>query len=212
MNKIVENLIARYPALSCCAEAVDRLAAAAIDTYRNGNKLFTAGNGGSASDADHIAGELLKSFRLRRHLPENEVAELERQFGAEGRELGLHLEPALPCIALHSQAAFVTAFWNDVGADYVYAQQLQAQSRPGDLLIAISTSGNARNVYYAMMAARLRGVRTALLTGDGHGRCESVADLTVAVPASEPYLVQEYHLPIYHAVCLAVEEAFHGGK
>ncbi len=212
MNKNVENLISRYPALACCAQAVDRFAELAIDTYRNGNKLFTAGNGGSAADADHIAGELLKSFRLRRHLPDCEVAELERLFGAEGRELGLHLEPALPCIALHSQTSFVTAFWNDVGADYVYAQQLQAQCRPGDLLVGISTSGNARNLYYAMMAGKLRGVRSVLLTGNGHGRCETMADLAVAVPASEPYLVQEYHLPIYHAVCLAVEEALHGGK
>ncbi len=210
MNKIIDDLIERYPALKECKTQISELAARVIAVYENGGRLFVAGNGGSCADADHIAGELLKSFRLRRHIAEDEREVLVSDFGTDGEKLAAVLEPALPCVALHSQIGFVTAFWNDVGADYVYAQQLYAQSRPGDMFIGISTSGNAANIRYALMAAKLKMVNTALLTGDRHGSCEKYAELSVTVPASEPYLVQEFHLPIYHAVCLAVEEHFYG--
>ncbi|MDD4816904.1 MAG: SIS domain-containing protein [Victivallaceae bacterium] len=210
MNKIIDDLIVRYPVLTECRAQICELTARIISVYENGGRLFVAGNGGSCADADHIAGELLKSFRLRRHVDADERGLLVAEFGADGEKLASVLEPALPCVALHSQIGFVTAFWNDVGADYVYAQQLYAQSRPGDMFIGISTSGGSVNIRYALMAAKLRMVNTALLTGNRHGVCEKYAELAVTVPASEPYLVQEFHLPIYHAVCLAVEEHFYG--
>jgi len=212
MSDIFENLVGRYPVLEPIRGNVEAMARMIIETYENGGRVFVAGNGGSCADADHIAGELLKSFKIRRGISREERKILADRFGEPGEKLGSMLEPAFPCVTLHSQIGFVTAFWNDVGADCVFAQQLYAQSRAGDLFIGISTGGNSENICNALMAASLKEVKSVLLTGNKHGKCEKFADLVVAAPESETYKIQELHLPIYHAVCLAVEEHFHGGK
>ena len=209
MSAITDSLIERYPALSGARQSIETLCQWLMETYANGNRLLVAGNGGSCADAEHIAGELLKSFKY--HRPIDPVdQDILRSFGEEGIILADNLEDGLPCIALNSHIGFVTAFCNDVDPNLFYAQQLYAQARKGDLFLGISTSGNAKNIYYAMLAARVKGVRSVLLTGNKHGKCEKLAELVVSVPAGEPYLVQEYHLPIYHAMCALVEEHFYG--
>ena len=209
MSKVLEDLTARYPALSGSVPGVEMLCNWLIEAYTNGGKLLIGGNGGSCADAEHIAGELLKSFKLSRPLPEAEKRQL-AAYGCEGEILARDLEQGLPCLTLNSHIGFLTAFGNDVDPQLAFAQQLYAQAKPGDVFLGISTSGNSRNVYYALLVARLKGLKTALLTGDGCGRCESVADLVITVPAHDPYLVQEYHLPLYHAMCMIVEEHFYG--
>ncbi len=210
MNHIFDDLIIRYPALTGVRESAEAATQMIIAAYEQQKKLLLAGNGGSCADAEHIAGELLKSFKIRRHIPAEEAALFAANFGSEGERLAAHLEPGLPCLTLNSHVGFLTAFSNDISADYAFAQQLYSQGRPGDVLLAISTSGNSSNIYQAMMTANMRGVKTILLTGNGHGRCENCADIVIAVPAIDPFQVQEFHLPVYHAICLAIEEHFYG--
>ena len=209
MSKILDDLKERYPALAPSVPEVAKLCDWVIEAYAAGGKLLLAGNGGSCADVEHIAGELLKSFKIRRPLPEAEKLQL-ATCGGEGEALARHLEQGLPCLTLNSHIGFLTAFGNDVDPQLAFAQQLYAQAKAGDVFLGISTSGNSKSIYYALLVARLKGVKSVLLTGDGNGRCEAVADLVVTVPAHDPYLVQEYHLPIYHAMCMVVEEHFYG--
>ena len=178
----------------------------------NAKIKIKAGNGGSGADADHICGELLKGFKSRRELEAGEKAAFGSRFGEDGEKLANSLQRGLRAVSLLSHPALLSAFANDVDPDLVYAQQLYALGRPGDMFLGISTGGNAVNIRYAMMAARVKGIGTVLLTGNRHGSCEKFADLVVAVPESETYLVQEMHLAIYHTVCLEVEETIFGGK
>ena len=181
------------------------------DTFARGGTLFTCGNGGSAADADHICGELLKGFLQLRPLASDMQEAFGNRFGDEGRETAGKLQNGLRAVSLLSHPGFSSAFANDVDPDLVFAQQLWALARPGDLLLAISTGGNASNVRKALMAAAVKGVGTILLTGDRNGCCEKYADCVVAVPEKETYRIQELHLPIYHAFCMALEARFFGG-
>ena len=211
MRKTVQQLIERRPELRGCADAIDRMIDLAGDTFARGGTLFTCGNGGSAADCDHICGEFLKGFVLRRELPEHEQAKLEELFGEDGVLLGERLQRGLRAISLLSHPGFTSAFCNDVDPNLVFAQQLYALGTPGDILLGISTGGGAVNVRYAMMAAKLKKIKTILLTGSKHGACERYADIVIAVPETETYRIQELHLPVYHAICLAVEENMFGG-
>lgn len=210
MRKAVEQLIARHPALAECGESVETMIAMAEQTYEQGGTLFVCGNGGSAADAEHICGELLKGFLLKRPVPAAVSDEFETRFGAEGRDVASKLQGGLPAVSLLSHPAFLSAFANDVDPGLMFAQQLWALGRSGDLLVAISTGGGASNVRKALMAARVKGIRTVLLTGNRHGCCEEYADCVVAVPEAETFKIQELHLPVYHAFCVAVEERFFG--
>lgn len=199
-----DTLVSRYPELASCRAQAEEAAELIIGSFRAGGKLMTCGNGGSASDAMHIVGELMKGFVLPRRLDGEARARLNDDYLAD------NLQGALPAVSLIGEAALSTAYANDCAPDLAFAQQLMGLGRAGDVLLGISTSGNSRNVLYAAKAARAQGVKVVMLTGEGGGKCAALADVTIAVPAKETFMVQEYHLPVYHALCLAIEEEFFG--
>lgn len=209
MNKFVVNMIERYPALTVCQEKIEETINLLIAAVKNDSTIFVAGNGGSASDADHICGEFLKGFMLKRELIAEEKSAL-CEYGEIGCDLANKLQRGIKAISLLSHPGFNSAFLNDVDGSMSFAQQLFALGRRADVLIAISTSGNADNLQKAMIVAKSRGIKTILLTGERHGLCEKYADIVINAPARETYKVQEYHLPIYHAICQAVEDHFFG--
>jgi D-sedoheptulose 7-phosphate isomerase len=209
MNDFVENAVNRYPALSVCRNEIEKTIELLIEVVKNDSTIFVAGNGGSASDADHICGEFLKGFMLKRELTPDEKNALS-VFGETGCDLANKLQRGIKASSLLSHPGFNSAFLNDVDGSMSFAQQLFALGRKGDVLIAISTSGNADNLKKAMIVAKSRGIATVLLTGARHGACEKFADLVINAPECETYKVQEYHLPIYHAICQAVEDYFFG--
>lgn len=196
MNHI-ENLMQRYPALAVCEQDITAAVEMLIDTYQNGGKVLLCGNGGSAADCDHIAGELLKGFLSLRPVNDPTIPSPLRE----------NLQGSLPAVSLPSLTAALTASLNDLDPSYAYAQLLYGLCKPGDVLIAISTSGNAQNVGHAATLARALGGKVLALTGEGGGKLAALADVTVRVPAKETYKIQEYHLPVYHALCAAVESA-----
>ena len=212
----VDTLIARYPALAVCAADIRAAVEALVDSWRAGGKLIVCGNGGSASDAEHIVGELMKGFLLPRHLDEHILAKLHEACDAtDPRTVDYfmqNLQGALPAISLPSQLAISTAFSNDQAPDLTFAQQVLGLGKPEDVLLGITTSGNSKNVLYAFRMAKALGMKSIALTGASGGKCVTggYADITIKAPADETYMIQEYHLPIYHALCIAVEEEFFG--
>jgi D-sedoheptulose 7-phosphate isomerase len=182
------------------------------ECYEKGGKVLIAGNGGSAADSEHIAGELMKRFKLPRPVSA-EFAEKLKQIDAQrGAELAQNLECSLTAIPLVAHEALSTAYINDVDGLGVFAQQLFGFGRPGDVFLGISTSGNSRNIINATVVARAMGLKVLGLTGAKGGELASVADVAVKVPETETYMIQELHLPIYHCWCLMLEEKFFGGK
>ena len=214
----VDTLITRYPALAACAADVRAAVEALVDSYRAGGKLIVCGNGGSASDAEHIVGELMKGFLLPRHLGEDLLEKLHETCDViDPRTVDYfmqNLQGALPAISLPSQLAISTAFSNDQAPDLTFAQQVLGLGKPEDILLGITTSGNSKNVLYAFRMAKALGLKTIALTGVSGGKCVTggYADITIKAPADETYMIQEYHLPIYHTLCIAVEEEFFGAE
>lgn len=206
----VDELISRYPALSRCKDSLDAALNMLCESFRNGHKLLTCGNGGSAADAEHMVGELMKGFLLPRTLGDDLYARMQEICPDEANYFRDNLQGALPAIALVDQIALNTAFANDQAADLSFAQQVLGLGKEGDVLIAITTSGNSANVLYAVQMARVMGVRTIALTGSTGGKVKSLADISICVPEDETYRIQEYHLPIYHMLCLALEQEFFG--
>lgn len=203
----VDTMVVTHPSLAPLREAVAEAARVLIECFRAGGKLLVCGNGGSCADADHIVGELGKGFLKRRALPTEVRARIEREMPQGGRELAAGLQGGLPAINLAAHASLLTAFANDVNPDWIYAQQVVAFGRPGDVLLGISTSGNAKNVAAAVAVARALGLATLGLTGQAGGKLRETAHHCIAVPAIETYRIQELHLPVYHALCAEVEEA-----
>ncbi len=204
IQAIFDRLTERYPGLAVCREDIEAVFRLLADGFRAGGKLLVCGNGGSASDAQHIVGELMKAFVLPRRLPEEVRARLADETLSE------RLQGALPAISLMGEAALTTAYGNDCAPELVFAQQVLGLGRPGDMLLGITTSGNSENVLYAAKTARAQGMKVLMLTGAGGGKALALADAAVCVPERETYKVQEYHLPVYHALCLALEENFFG--
>lgn len=204
IQAIFDQLTARYPALSPCRPDIEAAFQIMVDSFRAGGKLLACGNGGSAADAQHIVGELMKSFVLPRHLPEEVYRRLDDVY------LCANLQGALPAISLIGESALTTAYANDCAPDLAFAQQVLGLGRPGDVLLGITTSGNSKNVLYAAKVARAQGMKTVMLTGAGGGKAAELADAIICVPETETFKVQEYHLPVYHALCLAIEEEFFG--
>lgn len=199
------ELTRRFPVLAECAPVLAKavgLVGASLDA---GGTLYICGNGGSAADSEHIAGELLKGFLHRRPLPAADAAALRSLSGADGDYLAAKLQRGLRAVALTGHPALATAVANDNGGDLVFAQQLWALGRRGDVLLAITTSGNSRNVLLAAQAARALGVKVVGLTGRGGGKLAALADLMLCVPESETFKIQELHLPLYHALCAMLE-------
>lgn len=203
-------LLRRYPAL-CPLEEELKAAYEMLKTcYAAGGKLIVGGNGGSCADAEHMVGELMKGFKLPRRLPEGEQAALRAADLKLGADLCEKLQGGLPSIALSAHPALNTAYLNDVCGETMYAQQLYVLGRPGDVFLGISTSGNAQNVCYAAVAAKARGMRVLALSGKTGGALKALADLSLIMPSSETYQIQELHLPVYHCLCLMLEEHFFG--
>lgn len=193
-------LYERYPALCACREDVEKALKLLIDTYRNGGKVLVCGNGGSAADSEHIVGELMKGFLFKRPVTDERIPE----------QLRLGLQGALPAISLPSQCAVLSAFINDVNPQMMYAQLVYGYGKPGDLLIGLSTSGNSVNVVNAARVAKAVGMNVLSLTGEKASKLYELSDVTIRVPATETYMVQEYHLPVYHYLCAEVERALFG--
>ena len=205
---ILNTLAARYPALEAVCPALERLADVLCETYRGGGKLLVAGNGGSAADAEHIVGELMKGFCRRRPLSDADKAALIAADPVRGAHLAETLQQGLPAIALTNHPALSTAFANDCDPNAPFAQQVWGYGNKEDVLLVMSTSGNAENLLLATAAAHAKGMKVALLTGEHGGKLAEVCDIVIRVPAKETYQVQEYHLPIYHVLCLLVEDEF----
>ncbi len=216
-NITLQTLLENHPALVPVASDVEAAQVLLIDTYRAGGKLLLCGNGGSCADCDHITGELLKGFLSMRPLGASEKAAIAAALpnGEAHSDYALltdKLQGALPAISLPAQTALVSAFCNDVDASLVYAQLVWGLGATGDTLVCLSTSGNSRNVVLAAEAARAKGLKVLALTGERDSALSALADVTVKAPSHETYRVQEYHLPIYHYLCAAIEDAFFGKK
>jgi len=207
-SEISKKVANRLPELKNSLEKAELLADAMVGCFRNNGTFFVAGNGGSGADAEHICGELLKGFLRKRPLAAADQQQFQQLFGEDGAKTAAQLQGGLKAVSLLSHPALTSAFGNDVNPLLAFAQQLWALGNKGDVFLAISTSGNAENLRLALMAARVKGIKTALLTGNRHGICEKYADIVIDVPEKETYLIQEYHLPVYHAVCQMVEAQF----
>jgi D-sedoheptulose 7-phosphate isomerase len=204
---IFQRLLERYHDLESCIEEVAAAGDLILEAARAGNKILLCGNGGSAADADHITGELAKSFCKKRPIEKKLAAELLKLDAESGALLADKLQAGIPAISLSFHNALSTAFANDVDPGLVFAQQCQIYGKPGDVFIGISTSGNAKNVYYAALTARAAGLKVIGLTGEHGGKLKAVSDICIRVPRTETYEVQELHLPVYHALCLYVEDS-----
>ena len=204
----IKELIERYPALAVCEKDIRAAASAIIDSYKAGGKLIVAGNGGSAADSDHITGELLKSF-VKKRKPEQKFLDALSAIDSDtGSYLSDKLQGSLPAIALTNNSALMTASLNDVDGNVLFAQQVMGFGKKGDVFLGISTSGNSKDVIYALAVAKALGVKTVALTGKTGGKCKAVADISIVVPENETFKIQEFHLPVYHALCLTIEEYF----
>lgn len=179
-------------------------------SFEEGGKLLAAGNGGSCADAEHIVGELMKGFVLKRPLTDQMAEALKKADPIRGAELAGKLQRALPAIALTGHSALSTAFANDVDPKMSYAQQVMGYGEKGDVFLGISTSGNAENVVYAAIAAKAKGMKVIGLTGSGGGALMELCDVIIRVPGQETYKIQELHLPVYHTLCLMLEGYFFG--
>lgn len=208
LQKHIELLVERYPSLAPIKDDIVAAYLLLAKSYQNGGKLLIAGNGGSAADAEHMVGELMKSFKLRRKV-ENDFAQ---KLIAEDQELGKvlaeNLQGALPAIALDGHLSLSTAYMNDCEPLLCFAQQVNGFGRPGDVFVGISTSGNSKNVLYAAVAARAKGMKVLGLTGANDSKLKELSDVCIQVPQTETYMVQELHLPIYHCLCLMLEDKF----
>ena len=204
----LEILLQNYPQLANCDADIEKTAQLIIDCQEKGGTLFTCGNGGSCADADHISGELLKGFCRKRPMTQAEREALAAQSPEVAEVLSSKLQRGLRCISLMNFPGAGSAVRNDLGGELDVAQVLYALGCKDDVLLGISTSGNAKNVRYAVAVAKLKGMKVLGLTGEGGGLLAELADVTIRVPSHETYRIQEYHLPIYHALCRMVENHF----
>lgn len=210
MNKHIVELVQRYPMLASCSEDIQRAYDVLETAYGGGHKLLVAGNGGSASDAEHIVGELMKEFKLKRKIYAAQIDRLMQIDAEMGTVLAEHLQGALPAISLVGEPSLTTAFMNDAVPVLIFAQQVNGLGQEGDVFLGISTSGNSKNVLYAAVAAKSKGMKVIGLTGKSENQLERYADVCIHVPQTETYKIQELHLPVYHCLCLMLEEEFFG--
>lgn len=208
LRKQIDLLVERYPSLKNIEDDIIKAYLLLEECFAHGGKLLIAGNGGSASDAEHIVGELMKSFKMPRKLKSNFVKDLMAIHPDMGKVLAKNLQGALPAIALDGHSALSTAYINDCEPLLGFAQQVNGYGMAGDVLLGISTSGNSKNILYAAITAHAKGLKVIGLTGAKNSELEHMSDICVKAPQSETYMVQELHLPIYHCLCLMLEEKF----
>ncbi len=203
-----DQLLCQYPVLAPLKDKLNSALGMLYTCFSSGNKIMVCGNGGSAADSEHIVAELMKSFMLPRKLTASQQHQLREAFPEQdqGMKLVHNLQRAIPAISLVSGVALPSAFANDVDAEYVFAQQVFALGRKGDVLWAISTSGNSRNIIYAMQVARAFGIYTLGLTGRDGGAMASLCDVELRIPFDSTPRIQEMHLPVYHALCMELEK------
>lgn len=206
---ILKELVTRYPALGVVENDVRAAYEALYAGLAQGGRVYLCGNGGSAADCEHMAGELLKCFKIKRPMTDDFKAVL-RAYGEDGEVLAENLEGGLPVVSLTGHIAFSTAFQNDNTPALVFAQQVNAYGNAGDVLVVFSTSGNSKNCIYATICAKAKGLKVVTLTGGTGGKLAPMSDIAITVPAKETYQVQEYHLPVYHCLCAMLEEEFFG--
>jgi D-sedoheptulose 7-phosphate isomerase len=208
IKKHIDLLCERYPALKIVEDDIARAYQILEDSYKNGGKLLVAGNGGSAADAEHIVGELMKGFKLPRK-PQSDFADKLIQTNTElGAVLAENLQGALPAIALDGHPALSTAYMNDCEPLLCFAQQVNGYGKTGDVFLGISTSGNSKKVLYATTTAHAKGMKVIGLTGAKSSKLEQMSDVCIKVPQIETYMIQEFHLPVYHCLCLMLEDEF----
>lgn len=209
MKEITQNFINaffdRHPDLLLLQGQILQACDMVKNAFQNGNKLLLCGNGGSCADCDHIAGEFLKGFLLKRPVPAEIQNAMKEKYGEMGEEIAGKLQMGLPTISLVTHSAAISAFENDVDPELIYAQQVLAYGKPGDVLIGISTSGGAKNVAAAVMTANSLGLHTIGLTGKDGGKLAQLAELSLIMPQCETYRIQEDHLAVYHLLCAVVE-------
>lgn len=208
--KHVDALIDRYPKLIVCKYDIIKAFELILEAYNNKRKLLVCGNGGSASDSEHIVGELMKEFKLKRKVYADQAEAMKAIDPDMGTTLAENLQGALPAICLTGHSSLTTAFMNDANADLVFAQQVNGYGKANDVFLGISTSGNSKNVCYAAITAKSKGLKVVGLTGAKESKLLKMADCCIRVPESETYKIQELHLPVYHCLCLMLEEHFFG--
>lgn len=210
LTKHIDLLVKRYPSLETSKKDIIAAYLLMEECYENGGKILVAGNGGSAADAEHIVGELMKGFKLPRKLDDDFSSKLI----GESQELGLvlaeNLQGALPTIALNGHPALSTAYMNDCEPLLCFAQQVNGYGNAGDIFLGISTSGNSKNVLYGAVTARAKGMKVIGLTGAKDSKLKEMSDVCIKAPQTETYMIQELHLPIYHCLCLMLEDRFFG--
>ena len=210
LEEHLNHLFDRYPQLTICREDIIKAYHILEEAFGNDRKLLVSGNGGSASDAEHIVGELMKEFKLKRKIF-GEYASAMKIVDAElGQTLAENLQGALPAISLTGHSSLTTAFMNDSEPELIFAQQVNGYGKKGDVFWGISTSGNSMNILYAAIAAKSKGLKVIGLTGSRENRLMKYTDVCIRVPESETYKVQELHLPVYHCLCLMLEDKFFG--
>ena len=209
MSGAVDELLRRLPDLRPCRASIEESIQLLIMALQAGGMALVCGNGGSASDSEHLVADMMKGFVSQRPLSAADRDRLERASGAQGREIADALQGGLAAVALGTEGALATAIANDIRYDLVFAQQVHALGRAGDVLVAISTSGNSANVVNAAHVARARGIGVVALTGRDGGQLADIADVAIRVPADRVFEIQELHLPVYHAIALALEQAFY---
>ena len=210
--KHVDVLMERYPELESQRENIIEAYHILEESYSNGGKLLIAGNGGSAADAEHIVGELMKGFKLSRKPDADFADKLVKENKELGTVLAENLQGALPAIALDGHPASSTAYMNDCEPLLCFAQQVNGYGKAGDVFLGISTSGNSKNVLYAATTAHAKGMKVIGLTGAKNSKLEQMSDVCIKVPQTETYMIQELHLPVYHCLCLMLEDEFFGER
>jgi D-sedoheptulose 7-phosphate isomerase len=211
-NNYIDELIKRYPALKDCKDDIFAAYQILVDSYQKKKKLLVCGNGGSAADSEHIVGELMKEFKLKRKVYADQTQAMKSINPEMGQYLADNLQGALPAIALTGHSALSTAFMNDSESVLVFAQQVNGYGKAGDVFLGISTSGNSANVIYAAITAKARGLKVIGLSGAKESKLSRLADICIRVPETETFKIQEFHLPIYHCLCLMLEERFFGNS
>lgn len=206
----LDDLIQRYPKLEVCRKEIANAYIILETAYSNGRKLLVSGNGGSASDSEHIVGELMKEFKLKRRVYQEQAEEMRKISSELGEVLAENLQGALPAISLTGHSSLTTAFMNDSEPELIFAQQVNGYGKPGDVYLGISTSGNSKNVLYAAVTAKSKGLMVIGLTGQRENRLMKYADVCIRVPETETYKIQELHLPVYHCLCMMLEDKFFG--
>jgi len=212
MSYTISKLFIEFPKLKTIENQIIDCYEILKTTFQEQNTLFVCGNGGSASDAEHMVGELMKSFLIPRPINSEFSNKLSSLYNEEGSDFSSKLQEGLRTISLNSHPSLITAYGNDVDYEMVFAQQLYVLGREGDVVIGFTTSGNSKNIIKAFKVAKAKGITTIVFTGTDGGECSEIVDCCIKAPEKETYRIQEYHLPIYHALCAMLEEYFYGKK